>query len=109
MKILLLGANGQLGRSFVQDGRLARLGDLRTASRDGRRFDGGLIDAIDLASPGSLNAALDAIAPDVIVNTAAYTAVDRAEQEEALAVRVNGEAVGVLGRWAAANHALVVN
>lgn len=109
MKILLLGANGQLGRSFVEDGRLARLGDLRMASRDGRRFDGGLIDAINLAAPGVLEAALDAIAPDVIVNTAAYTAVDRAEHEEALAMCVNGEAVGVMGRWATANRALVMH
>lgn len=109
MKILLLGANGQLGRSFVEDGRLAKFGDLRTASRDGRRFDGASIDAADLSAPDSLEMLLDAIHPEVIVNAAAYTAVDRAEQEEALATRVNGEAVGVLGRWSAANGALVVH
>ncbi|MGA0588030.1 dTDP-4-dehydrorhamnose reductase [Dyella sp. KRB-257] len=109
MKILLLGANGQLGRSFVEDGRLARFGELRTASRDGRRFDGASIDTADLAAPDSLQSLLDARCPDLIVNAAAYTAVDRAEQEEALATRVNGEAVGVIGRWSAARGALVVH
>jgi len=109
MKFLLLGANGQLGRSFVEDGRLAQLGDLRTTSRDGQRFDGVSIDTADLAEPASLESLLEAVRPDVIVNTAAYTAVDRAEQEEALATRVNGEAVGVIGRWAAAHRALVVH
>lgn len=109
MKILLLGANGQLGRSFVEDGRLAQLGDLRTASRDGQRFDGVSIDTADLAEPDSLESLLDVVRPDVIVNTAAYTAVDRAEQEEALATRVNGEAVGVIGQWSAAHDALVVH
>lgn len=109
MKILLLGANGQLGRSFVEDGRLARMGILATASRDGRRFDGASIATADLALPDTLDAALDTIAPDVIVNAAAYTAVDRAEQDEALATRVNGEAVGRLGQWAQQHGALVVH
>jgi dTDP-4-dehydrorhamnose reductase len=45
----------------------------------------------------------------VIVNAAAYTAVDRAEDEAALAMRVNGEAVGVFGQWAAAHGARVVH
>jgi dTDP-4-dehydrorhamnose reductase len=109
MRILLLGANGQLGRSFIEDGGLAARGELVAASRDGRRFDGGPAEAADLAVPDTLPTLLDHVQPDVIVNTAAYTAVDRAEQEEALATRVNGEAVGVIGRWAAAHGALVVH
>jgi len=109
MKILLLGANGQLGRSFVEDGGLAMRGELVTASRDGQRFDGAAIEAADLAAPDSLPALLDRLRPDLIVNAAAYTAVDRAEQDEALATRVNGEAVGELGRWAAAHGALVIH
>jgi dTDP-4-dehydrorhamnose reductase len=63
----------------------------------------------DLSIPESLPTLLDRVQPDVIVNAAAYTAVDRAEQEEALATRVNGEAVGVLGQWAATHGALVVH
>jgi dTDP-4-dehydrorhamnose reductase len=109
MNLLLLGANGQLGRSFVEDGGLAARGMLATASRDGRRFDGAAIEQADLAAPRTLPTLLDRVRPDVIVNAAAYTAVDRAEQEEALATRVNGEAVGVLGEWAAAHGALVVH
>ncbi|KRE99935.1 dTDP-4-dehydrorhamnose reductase [Frateuria sp. Soil773] len=109
MRILLLGANGQLGRSFVEDGGLAARGTLVAASRDGRRFDAGPAETADLAAPDTLPALLDRLQPQLIVNAAAYTAVDRAEQEEALATRVNGEAVGVLGRWAAANRALVMH
>ncbi|HTV84694.1 MAG TPA: dTDP-4-dehydrorhamnose reductase [Dyella sp.] len=109
MNILLLGANGQLGRSFVEDGGLARRGSLIAATRDGTRFDGGPAETADLSQPQSLKPLLDRHRPGLIVNTAAYTGVDRAENEEALATRVNGEAVGVLGEWAAAHDALVVH
>nr|WP_225561799.1 dTDP-4-dehydrorhamnose reductase [Rhodanobacter sp. DHB23] len=105
----MLGANGQLGRSFIEDGGLAARGGLIAASRDGRRYDDASIETADLSAPDSLPALLDRVRPDVIINAAAYTAVDRAEQEEALATRVNGEAVGVLGRWAAAHGALVIH
>ncbi|HKR77136.1 MAG TPA: dTDP-4-dehydrorhamnose reductase [Rhodanobacter sp.] len=109
MRILLLGVNGQLGRSFIEDCGLTARGELITASRDGKRFDGMTIEAADLAAPGSLPSLLGHLRPDLIVNAAAYTAVDRAEQEEALATRVNGEAVGAIGRWAAAHDALVIH
>ena len=108
MKILLLGANGQLGRSFVEDGGLAARGELAAATRDGTLWDGARAEVADLAAPG-LGALLDRLQPDVVVNAAAYTAVDRAEQEEALATRINGAAVGELGNWAAAHGALVVH
>lgn len=107
--ILLLGANGQLGRSFLEHDALSTLGNIVAASRDGTRFDGGPAEVADLSSPATLPALLDRVRPGIIVNTAAYTAVDRAEQEEPLATTVNGEAVGVIARWAAANHALVVH
>jgi dTDP-4-dehydrorhamnose reductase len=109
MKILLLGANGQLGRSFIDQRGLASRGSLAAACRDGKLSSGTIGEIADLSAPKSLIALLDRIEPDVIVNAAAYTAVDRAEQEEALALRVNGEAVGILGTWAAAHHALVVH
>jgi dTDP-4-dehydrorhamnose reductase len=63
----------------------------------------------DLADPASLLPLLDRLRPDVIVNAAAYTAVDRAEQEEALATRINAEAVAVVGAWAQRHGALVVH
>lgn len=107
--ILLLGANGQLGRSFLEHQEFSKLGNVIAASRDGTRFDGGPAEVADLASPATLLALLDKVQPTVIINAAAYTAVDRAEQEESLAITVNGEAVAVIARWAAAHHALVVH
>lgn len=104
MKILLLGANGQLGRSFMEDGGLAARGPLVAASRDGTLWNGARGEIADLAQPG-LRALLDRVRPELIVNAAAYTAVDRAEQEQALATRINGEAVGELGAWAATHGA----
>ena len=109
MRILLLGANGQLGRTFLDYGGLAARGELTIATRDGALAHGGHGETADLSIPELLPALLDRVRPDVIVNAAAYTAVDRAEQEEALATRVNGEAVGVLGHWAAAHGALVIH
>ena len=109
MRVLLLGANGQLGRTFLDQGGLAARGDVFAASRDGLLTDGRRGEIADLSNPGSLPALLDRVQPDVIVNAAAYTAVDRAEQEEPLATRVNGEAVGVLGQWAANHGALVIH
>lgn len=109
MRVLLLGANGQLGRTFLDHGGLANRGELIAACRDGVLTNGGHGEIADLAAPDTLPALLERIRPDVIVNAAAYTAVDRAEQEESLATRVNGEAVGVLGAWAAAHGALVIH
>ena len=109
MKTLLLGANGQLGRTFLEHGSLASHGALIAASRDGLLLGGGTGEIADLSAPDTLPSLLDRVRPDVIVNAAAYTAVDRAEQEASLAMRVNGEAVGVLGTWAAAHGALVIH
>jgi dTDP-4-dehydrorhamnose reductase len=64
---------------------------------------------LDLADVASIPAKLDAIAPDVIVNPAAYTAVDRAEDEPELAFRVNGEALAAIARWAGARKVPVVH
>ncbi|GLQ95653.1 NAD(P)-dependent oxidoreductase [Dyella mobilis] len=106
---MLLGANGQLGRSFIECSEWVRRGSLVAATRNGQRFDGGPAEIADMAAPDTLAVLLDRMQPQLIINAAAYTAVDRAEQEEALATRVNGEATGVLGRWAAAHDALVVH
>ena len=64
---------------------------------------------LDLAQPAQIAAALDRIGPDLIVNAAAYTAVDRAEDEKELAFRVNAEAPGVIARWAAARNVPVIH
>lgn len=109
MKILLLGANGQLGQTFITHGGLAERGDLVAASRVGRLATGGPGVVGDLADLTALGALLDRQRPAVIINAAAYTAVDKAESDEDVATRVNGDAPGVIGRWAAANDALVIH
>lgn len=106
MKILVTGAEGQLGTALRSDARLGFLGEVTWTSR---RTTPGTI-TLDLASPGDvIERTLDALAPDVIVNAAAYTAVDKAEEEEAIATAINGYAVGTMGRWAAAHAALVIH
>ncbi len=57
---------------------------------------------LDLAEPQAIAGTLDRLAPDIVFNPAAYTAVDKAEDEPDLAMRVNAEAPGVIARWAAA-------
>jgi dTDP-4-dehydrorhamnose reductase len=79
------------------------------ATRNGTLADGTLCESIDLADFAGLVKALDRIAPDIIVNAAAYTAVDRAEDEPELAQRVNGDAPGVIGAWAQRYGARVVH
>jgi len=64
---------------------------------------------LDLARPDSIDAVLRSLAPTVICNAAAYTAVDRAESEPELALRVNGEAVGAIAATARAVGAAVVH
>jgi hypothetical protein len=85
MRILLTGATGQVGAALRAP--LASAGSLVVADRN----------RLDLARPENVTAVLDDIAPDLIVNPAAYTAVDRAEDERELAFRVNAEAPGA--RW----------
>jgi dTDP-4-dehydrorhamnose reductase len=84
MRLLVTGANGQVGWELSRS--LMPLGDVVALDRRG----------CDLSQPELLPDLIRIIKPDVIVNAAAYTAVDRAEQEEQLATTVNGTAVGVL-------------
>ncbi|MCC6813834.1 MAG: dTDP-4-dehydrorhamnose reductase, partial [Rubrivivax sp.] len=102
MKILLLGKNGQLGWELQRS--LAPLGELVALDRRGAP---GLCG--DLGEPDGLAATVRQLCPDVIVNAAAYTAVDRAESEPELARRINAHAPAVLAREAAACGALLVH
>jgi dTDP-4-dehydrorhamnose reductase len=97
VRILVTGANGQVGRELA--GALAPLGEVIAADR-GR---------LDLAQPAALRERVRAIAPDAIVNAAAYTAVDRAESEPELARTVNTIAPGVLAEEAARRDAVLVH
>lgn len=107
MKLLLLGAAGQVG--FELHRSLAPLGQVLAATRDGRLPGAGRALVADLTHPASLLTLLDATRPDVIINAAAYTAVDRAESELALATTINAEAPGALARWCASNDARLVH
>lgn len=88
MKILLFGKTGQIGWELQRS--LAVLGELRALGR---------ADA-DFSDPGALRAHVLAYRPDVIVNAAAHTAVDRAESDVKLAYDINALAPGVLAEAA---------
>ena len=97
MKILLTGKNGQVG--FELQRALAPLGQVTALGHA----------ECDLADAAALRSLMRSMKPDIIVNPAAYTAVDRAEADVAQAQAVNGTAPGVLGEEAAALGALVVH
>ncbi len=107
MRILLLGANGQVG--FELQRSLAPLGEVIPATRNGELANGRACLRADLAEPVSLAQAMEVANADVIVNAAAYTAVDRAEQEPDLADRINHLALAQIGDWGARHDALVVH
>jgi dTDP-4-dehydrorhamnose reductase len=107
MKILVLGATGQVGFELLRS--LAPLGSVSAAARGGDLGDGTRCLDVDFAQTVSLASALEAAHPDVIVNAAAYTAVDRAEDEPGVADRVNHLAVAEIGAWAARHQARVVH
>lgn len=91
MRILLTGVGGQVGGALRQP--LIALGQVVAADRA----------TLDLSQPGRLGAALDQMRPSLIINPAAYTAVDQAEQDQDLAFCVNAEAPGAIARWAERN------
>jgi dTDP-4-dehydrorhamnose reductase len=97
MNILILGTDGQVGGELARG--LGSLGRLTTWSRRDQ----------DLTDTEGLESRVRSENPEVILNAAAYTAVDRAESEPALAFRVNRDAVGVLARTASDTGALLVH
>lgn len=97
MKILLLGKDGQIGQECQRS--LSPLGEVSAFGRDG----------IDLENLDDLSKLLQSSTADVIVNAAAYTAVDKAEADELAAYRVNAEAVGVIAAYARAGGKLLVH
>lgn len=103
MKLLLLGGNGQVGRELRR--ALPALGEVVVATRAGT--DAEL--AADFDAPDTLGELVRRIAPDVVVNAAAYTAVDRAESEPDTAFRVNALAPEAIARACAASDALLLH
>lgn len=84
MKILLTGSRGQLGRELERS--LACLGEVVACDRA----------TLDLADADAVRAAVRSLAPDVVVNAGAFTAVDAAETDEATATAINGRAPAIL-------------
>ncbi|HEX5211413.1 MAG TPA: dTDP-4-dehydrorhamnose reductase [Pseudolabrys sp.] len=97
MRLMLTGADGQVGWDLRRS--LAPLGEVIALDRG----------QCDLSRPDRLPGIVRGAKPDVIVNAAAYTAVDKAEQEEPLATVINGAAVGVLAEEARKAGSLIVH
>jgi len=96
-KILLLGKNGQVGWELQRT--LAPLGNVVALDQE----------ELDLIRVGDIRSTVRELKPDIIVNAAAYTAVDKAESEPNLAVAINGDAPGVLAEEAKKLRALLVH
>ncbi|MFL6532234.1 MAG: dTDP-4-dehydrorhamnose reductase [Pseudomonas sp.] len=88
LRILIIGQNGQVSRALQT--RLAAMGELIVLGSD----------QLDMARTDHIRAPIDALRPDLIINAAAYTAVDQAESEAQRAFAINATAPGVLARAA---------
>lgn len=88
MKILLIGKNGQVG--FELQRSLACLGEIIATDRN----------SLDLTDNKAIEAVITEVKPDIIVNAAAYTAVDKAESERELAYQINATAPAVMAKQA---------
>lgn len=97
MKILLIGKNGQVGQELQRT--LLPLGEVVALGRE----------SLELGDLAAVRQVLAAQAPAVIVNASAYTAVDRAESDEALATAVNAGAVAAMAAYAREHGALLVH
>lgn len=97
MKILLFGRIGQVGWELNQS--LQPLGEVIVLDKED----------VDFSEPERLRDMVREIKPDIIVNAIAYTAVDKAEEEENLAAKINGSAPGVLAEEALKINALLVH
>lgn len=101
MKILLLGKNGQVGWELQR--ALSPLGELIALDRHSKNYCG------DLSNLDGLAKTVELLKPDVIVNAAAYTAVDKAENEPELSRLINSEAVKTLAKSAEKINALLIH
>lgn len=99
MRILLVGGNGQVGHELRRS--LAPLGEIVVTTRTGE-LEGGAAVACDLMQAGAADAVVGNVAPDLVVNAAAYTAVDKAERERDIAFRINADAIEELAKACAA-------
>lgn len=96
MRILLIGGNGQVGHELRRS--LAPLGDVIATTRSGVLPDGVACESLDLSISGDAERLAHRLAPDIVVNAAAWTAVDKAETEREAAFRANAGAVEEIAR-----------
>ena len=96
-RILIFGKNGQVGYELMRT--LSTLGNIVAVD----------IEECDLTQPESIIEILETNAPEIIVNAAAYTAVDKAESEHDIAHKINADAPRVMAEWAAANGSLMAH
>ncbi|KAB7768015.1 MULTISPECIES: dTDP-4-dehydrorhamnose reductase [unclassified Xanthomonas] len=98
MSVLVIGGNGQVGQELL---RVLSGSRVLATTRSGLLADGSACLRADLEKPEQLVALLSVARPTWVINAAAYTAVDKAEQERAAAFRVNAEAPAAIARWCA--------
>lgn len=106
MNILLTGSSGQLGQELLP--RLQALGTVTCVDQVVRDDDKVTLRQ-DLSDLNRVEVFLNRTQPELIVNAAAYTAVDRAETESKAAFRINAELPGCLARWTSRNDALLLH
>lgn len=87
MNILVTGSNGQLGRSIRKE-----------AENSGDNYIYTDVEELDITDPAAVKAFVNEKDIDIIVNCAAYTNVDAAEDQEDVAMKINGDAPGILAR-----------
>ncbi|MGA8742544.1 MAG: dTDP-4-dehydrorhamnose reductase [Terracidiphilus sp.] len=96
-RVLVTGANGQVGRALL--GTFAGSAEVIACNRR----------SLDLANSDQIRQRVREIAPDIIINAGAYTAVDRAESERELAFAINGTAPGILAEEAQRASSLLIH
>ncbi|WP_295921459.1 dTDP-4-dehydrorhamnose reductase [uncultured Xanthomonas sp.] len=101
MSVLVFGGNGQVGQELLR--ALAGQGPVVATTRSGQLPDGSACERADFDQPQTLVALLDRLRPSAVVNAAAYTAVDRAEQDAEAAHRANAESPAAIAAWCAAH------
>lgn len=106
MNILLAGASGQLGQELLP--QLLQLGPVTQVDRTAVPGSTGIL-LQDLADLGKVEVLLNRLRPDVIVNAAAYTAVDHAEDDPDTAYKINEALPARLARWSKSNDRLLVH
>ncbi len=96
MKFLVIGGNGQVGYELLR--QLAPLGEVVATTRSGQLPDGQACLAADVTDLAALSGLVQRVAPGLVINASAYTAVDKAEDEPELAHRINAQAPAALAR-----------